>query len=300
MTSTRPIPFGGPDKQETDLENADIVILPLCYEANPSYGEGSQNGPIDLLIASEQLECMDEETWINWYQARIYTAPPFFPSLPPEIGVNEMKAQAATYLKQNKFLLSLGGDHAITIGPVAAAAERYPGLGILQVDAHMDLRNEWNGSRLNHACVVRRIIEDSHCPVTQVGIRSFSEEEAAYVKKHNLKPFFAHHIREEKTDWIDAVVNTLPEYVYITIDLDGLDPSEIPGTGTPEPGGLAYGQLVHLIKAVAKKRKVVAADINELVKIPGTQVSEYTAAKIAVKLIVHCIMKKQDAATHVS
>ena len=300
MTSHPSIPFGGPDKPETDLEDADIVILPLCYEADPSYGEGSQNGPIDLLVASEQLECMDEETWINWYQARIFTTPFFFPSLPPETAVAKMKTQAARYLKQNKFLLSLGGDHAITIGPVAAAAECYPGVGVLQIDAHMDLRNEWNGSPMNHACVARRIIEDCRCPVTQVGIRSFSEEEAIYLKQHELKPFFAHHIRETDDTWIDDVVNTLPEYVYITIDLDGLDPSEIPGTGTPEPGGLSYRQLIRLIKAVAKKRKVVAADINELAKIPGTQVSEYTAAKIAVKLIVHCVMEKQAGDAFVS
>lgn len=289
MTQLHHIPFGGKDKKEFSLEQANIVILPLCYEVNPSYGEGSQHGPSDILTASEQLECMDEETLINWYEARIHTRPLFFPSLTPETAVQEMKEQAEMIFSRQKFLLSLGGDHAITIGPVMAAKNHYPKMAVLQVDAHLDLRNEWNGSRFNHGCVVRRIIEQAKCPVTQVGIRSFSEEEARYVKENHLKPFFAHNLTEWDDSWIDAVVQTLPEHIYMTIDLDGLDPSEIPGTGTPEPGGLRYRQLVKLIKAVGKNRTVIAADINELAKIPGTQVSEYTAAKIATKLMVHCV-----------
>lgn len=293
MDQIKHIPFGGPDKKESSLEQSEIVVLPLCYEANPSYGEGSLNGPIDILVASEQLECMDEETLINWYQARIHTRPLFFPSLTPEKGVQEMKGQAEIILKQHKFLLCLGGDHAITIGPVMAAAELYPEMAVLQVDAHLDLRNQWNGSRLNHACVVRRIMEDVKAPVIQVGIRSFSEEEAIYVKEKGLTPFFAHQISETDDTWIDDVVNLLPEHVYMTIDLDGLDPSEIPGTGTPEPGGLRYRQLVKLVRAVGKNRKVIAADINELAKIEGTQVSEYTAAKIATKLMVYCVIGKK-------
>lgn len=290
MNQIKHIPFGGPDKIEADFEQSEIVVLPLCYEANPSYGEGSLNGPIDILVASEQLECMDEETLINWYQGGIHTRPLIFPSLNPDIGIQEMKAQASIILKQHKFLLSLGGDHAITIGPVMAAAELYPEMAVLQVDAHLDLRDTWNGSRFNHACVVRRIIEDVNVPVIQVGIRSFSEEEAIYVKEKELTPFFAHQISEKDDTWIDDVVDSLPEHVYMTIDLDGLDPSELPGTGTPEPGGLRYRQLVKLIKTVGKNRTVIAADINELAKIEGTQVSEYTAAKIATKLFVYCVI----------
>jgi len=158
----------------------------------------------------------------------------------------------------------------------------------MQVDAHLDLRDEWNGSRYNHACVMRRVIEDVGLPAVQIGIRSFSPEEADYVRSRHLTPFYAHEINPRDNTWIERAVEALPENVYLTIDLDGLDPSVIPGTGTPEPGGLSYRQLVSLIRAVGKKRKVVAADINELAKIGGTQVSESTAAKIATKIFVYC------------
>ena len=200
-----------------------------------------------------------------------------------------MKRAAAAVLEKNKFLLSLGGDHAISIGPIMAAAEIHPGIGVLQIDAHLDLRDIWNGSKYNHACVMRRVADDIEIPFVQVGIRSFSPGEAGYVKRKKLKPFYAHNIDPLDDSWIDKAVNSLPEKVYMTIDLDGLDPSVIPGTGTPEPGGLSYRQVVRLIKTVGGKRKLIAADINELAKIEGSHVSEYTAAKIATKIFVHCL-----------
>jgi agmatinase len=159
----------------------------------------------------------------------------------------------------------------------------------LQIDAHTDLRQEWNGSSYNHACVMRRLADDVKTPFVQVGIRSFSPEEAQLIRERGYTPFYAHEIDPFDNSWIDLVVEALPEMVYITLDLDGLDPSVIPGTGTPEPGGLSYRQVVNLIKRVGSDRKVVAADINELVKIKGSQVSEYTAAKLASKIIVYCV-----------
>ncbi|MCP4214158.1 MAG: agmatinase, partial [bacterium] len=171
----------------------------------------------------------------------------------------------------------------ISIGPIMAAAEKFDGMGGLQSDAHLDLRDSWNGSRYNHACVMRRVADDIRIPFVQVGIRSFSPEEAEYVRANDITPFYAH---ETAGDLTDRIWESLPEKVYVTIGLDGLDPSVIPGTGTPEPGGLSYRSFIHLLKAVCKEKKVVAADINELVKIDGTQVSEYTAAKIATKLFV--------------
>jgi agmatinase len=170
-----------------------------------------------------------------------------------------------------------------------AASKVHPDIGVLQVDAHLDLREEWNGSKYNHACVMRRVAEDIKIPFVQVGIRSFSQAEADYIKRRNLKPVFAHDIDPGDHKWIDRVVNGLPEKVYLTIDLDGLDPSVLPGTGTPEPGGLSYRQLVDLIKTVGQKKRVVAADITELSKIEGSHVSEFTAAKIATKIFVYCL-----------
>lgn len=280
--------FGGFEVDPPGLEEAGIVVLPLCYERSPSYGEGSRKGPFHILAASEQIESMDEETLVDWSEFPIYTANPLFPSGNPEKAVMEMKKAAEPFLKAGKFLLSLGGDHAITIGPVKAAKEIYPEIGVLQIDAHTDLRNEWNGSRYNHACVMRRLADDVKVPFVQVGIRSFSPEEARLIEKRGYRPFYANEIFPWENSWIDRAIDALPEKVYITLDLDGLDPSAIPGTGTPEPGGLTYRQVVDLIKKVGKNRSVVAADINELVKIEGSSVSEYTAAKLATKIFVYC------------
>ena len=281
--------FGDAEIPAVGLDDAGIVVLPLCYENAPSYGTGSKEGPLHILNASTQLESIDEETLTNWGEAGIHTLPPLVPSNDPKKAVNEMKRAAAAVLAKNKFLLSLGGDHAIAIGPIMAAAEIHQDVGVLQIDAHLDLRNSWNGSKYNHACVMRRVADDIKIPFVQVGIRSFSQGEAGYVKREKLKPFYAHNIDPLDDSWIDKAVNSLPEKVYMTIDLDGLDPSVIPGTGTPEPGGLSYRQVVKLIKKVGGKRKLIAADINELAKIEGSQVSEYTAAKIATKIFVYCL-----------
>jgi agmatinase len=282
------IPFGGEDIQEEGIDRSRIVILPLCYENAPSYGRGSRDGPLHILNASTQLERLDEETLIDWGSFKIHTLKPIFPSSDPQKAVEEMQKASENIIRQNKFLLSLGGDHAISIGPIMAAANHYPGIGILQIDAHLDLRNEWNGSRYNHACVMRRVVEDMSLPIVHVGIRSLSSEEAAFAQKIATRIFYAHRIKPTDDRWIEEVVDALPPKIYLTIDLDGLDPSVIPGTGTPEPGGLSYRQLVTLIKHVGWKRKVVAADISELVKINGSNVSEYTAAKIATKIFVYC------------
>ncbi len=283
------IPFGGNEIQVPGIDTARIVILPIGYENAPSYGTGSGKGPYHILDASLQLESIDEETLIDWSSLKIHTLAPLSLSNDPEKAVMAMQKAAAAILSKRLFLLSIGGDHAISIGPIMAASKIHPDIGVLQVDAHLDLREEWNGSKYNHACVMRRVAEDIKIPFVQVGIRSFSQAEADYIKRRNLKPVFAHDIDPGDHKWINRVVNGLPEKVYLTIDLDGLDPSVLPGTGTPEPGGLSYRQLVDLIKTVGQKRRVIAADITELSKIEGSHVSEFTAAKIATKIFVYCL-----------
>jgi agmatinase len=282
-------PFGGPALQTPSITDADILVLPLCYEHSPSYGPGSKDGPHYVLQASEQLEAFDEELFVDWEQLRIHTLPPVFPTGGAEQSVAEMEqaAQKALDGNKNKFLLSLGGDHAVSIGPIRAVSNLYPDLGVLQVDAHLDLREEWNGSRYNHACVMRRVFEESCPAIIQVGIRSFSKEEALFVKQNQLSPYYMHDLEARGDDWIAEILEKLPENVYLTVDLDGLDPACVPGTGTPEPGGLSYRFLLELVRRVATHKRIVAADVNELVKIEGTQVSEYTAARIAQKIIVY-------------
>ncbi len=300
MTPPAFTPFGGDDIEDPGPEAAKIVVLPLPYEKGASYGAGAKYGPFHLLSASEQLERLDEETLIDWGDLKLHTVGP--PHLPdePEAAVNAMEAAAGDILDRRQRLLAIGGDHAIAIGPIRAAARRHPDIGVLQIDAHPDLRDNWNGSRYNHACVMRRVLEDMGLPMVQVGMRTISPEERDLIRQRNLHPFWAHDIdpmnprrpmdlcRPMDLRWIDAVVARLPRKVYLTFDLDGLDPSVLPGTGAPEPGGLTYRQAVALIRTLGRERDLIAADICELSKIPGTQVSEYTAAKIASKIFVHC------------
>ena len=280
--------FGGLEVEPIGFDEADIIVLPICYENAPSYGTGSREGALHILEASGQLEGIDEETLVKWAEFHIHTRPPLFPPDEPEKAVIAIRDAAHDVIESKKFLLSLGGDHAITIGPVMAACAIHPDIGILQIDAHLDFRNVWNGSKYNHACVMRRIVEDLNLPVAQVGIRSVSSEELNFVRLRNLKPVYAREIDPYDFSWIDRILDTLPEKIYLTLDVDGLDPSVIPGTGTPEPGGLTYRQVLHLIRKVGQSKKVIAADINELAKIEGSQVSEFTAAKIASKILFHC------------
>ncbi|MDD3992100.1 MAG: agmatinase [Desulfobacterales bacterium] len=287
---TGPPLFAPSEIDNSPLEKAQVVFLPFCYEQGASFGTGSIEGPLHLLAASDALERIDEETLRDWTRLPIHTAAPLWPTGTPEKAVAEMKAATAAVLDAGRFPLILGGDHAVTIGPALAVAERFDDACVLQIDAHLDLRDEWNGSRYNHACVMRRVADEARLPFVQVGIRSFSAEEHQYVTEHALRPFYAHRIDQADNGWIADVVSRLGPRVYITIDLDGLDPSVIPGTGTPEPGGLRYRQLLALLAAVGARRRVIGADINELVKIPGTQVSEFTAARIAAKILVHCVM----------
>ncbi len=289
MTPQKIDHFGGGEVPTTSFDEADIVILPLCYESAPSYGTGSKHGPIHIIESSIQLERLDEETLSDWGSFKIHTLPPLIPEDRPDQAVKQMRRAADEVIGTGKYLLSLGGDHASSIGPIQAAAEAHPSLGILQVDAHLDLREEWNGSRFNHACVMRRVSEIGNISIVQVGVRAFSKQELEFLKTgDNFTTFYAHQIDPMDSTWMEQATDALPDTVYITIDLDGLDPSVIPGTGTPEPGGISYRQLVELIKTVGSLKNVVAADITELTKIEGFQVSEYTAAKIATKIMIHC------------
>ncbi len=283
------IPFGGEAIHTQRLEDARVVVFPIYYEMAPSFGSGSGQGPYHLLNASMELECLDEETLVDWRKLGIHTVAGLVPTRNPEQAVAEIETAAARYLGRDQLLCSIGGDHAITIGLGKAAAARYADMGVLQIDAHLDLRDQWNGSPYNHACVMRRIGDDLKLPFVQVGIRSFCPEEFDYIKSRHLYPFYAHNLNPADDSWMDDVVYALPANVYISIDLDGLDPSIIPGTGTPVPGGLTYRQVVELIKRVGREKNVVAVDINELAKIEGSVVSEFTAAKLATKLFVYCL-----------
>jgi len=284
MTDPAWMPFGGEDVPNASFEAARCVVMPICYENAPSYGAGSARGPFYILDASAQLERLDEETLTDWAAVPIHTAAPLFPADKPKAMVRQVKAAAAKVLSAQKFLLSLGGDHAVSIGTIAAAAEMFPDLGVVQIDAHLDLRDVWNGSRFNHGCVMRRVVDDLGLFVLPVGTRALAAEELEVVRRKKIRPLWAHRIAAGDPAWAEALEN-LPPRIYLSIDLDGLDPSAVPGTGTPEPGGLAYRQVVSLIRTLCRERTLVAADVVELAPIAGSHVSEYTAARIAQKII---------------
>ncbi len=291
MTVPKWVNFGGEDVPNASFEAARCVVLPLCYENAPSYGRGSRSGPFHVLDASAQLERLDEETLTDWGKIPIHTLAPLFPEGEPEKAISQMRAAAENVLCRGKFLLSLGGDHAVSIGTIGAAAEVFPDLGVLHIDAHLDLREKWNGSRFNHGCVMRRVVDDLGLAVFPVGIRAVAPEELEVVQSRGIRPVYAHRI-DAGSGWPEALVKTLPSRVYLSVDLDGLDPSAVPGTGTPEPGGLSYRQILSLIRCLSRKREVVAADVVELAPISGSHVSEYTAAKIAQKIIHLCCAGK--------
>ena len=187
-------------------------------------------------------------------------------------------------LQRDKFLVTLGGEHSITPPLVKAAATKHPGLGLLQIDAHADLRDEYMGTRHNHACAIRRSLE--YAPATQVGIRSLSPEEAAVAASLKTTLFYDYSMRLQP-DWIDRVVKTLPEKVYVTIDVDGLDPAIMPSTGTPEPGGLSWYEALALLRATIERRQVVACDVVELSPIPGLMAPNFLCAKLVYKILTY-------------
>ncbi len=228
--------FGGTTPTTSNFESARVVILPVPLDRTTSYVPGTRNGPHEILVASSHMELWDEETETDVHSIGIFTLPEMeFPYASMDEVVHEIRRVAAEIVKRDKFLVSLGGEHSITGPLVAAMASRHPGLSVLQIDAHADLRESFMGTPHNHACAMRRVLEYARC--TQVGIRSLSPEEAAAIPTLPTEVFYDFNMRQND-DWIDRVVDSLSETVYITIDVDGFDPAIMPATGTPEPGGL--------------------------------------------------------------
>ena len=233
-----PLAFGGTLPDARSFDDSRVVILPVPVDRTTSYVGGTRNGPREILQASSHMELWDEEVGVDVHGAGIFTLPEMelpFGEMAPLI--DEIKRVATEIVRRDKFLVTLGGEHSITPPLVAAAAAHYPGLSVLQIDAHADLRDSYMGTPHNHACAIRRTLE--YAPVTQVGIRSMSREEADAAPGLRTTIFYDSSMRRDPR-WIEAVVGTLGDPVYITIDVDGMDPAIMPATGTPEPGGLSW------------------------------------------------------------
>lgn len=274
-------PFNFCGLSEQNLDKAKVVVLPVPYSSTTYYNPNTKDGPRALLEASRHMELWDIELQQD-IAAKVgfYTLESLSPS---KKGPVEVMKQVEDVINQifasGKFPLLLGGEHSLSIGSTKAAAKYHSNLSVLQFDAHSDLRDEFEGTPIHHGSAVHRII-DQGLPVTQVGIRSVSEEEADFIRKTNKKDiFYAPNYP------LDEIINSLKENVYISFDLDGLDPSIMPATGTPEPGGMDWDQALTILKEVGKKRNVVGADILELSPIPGILAPDFLAAKLAYKLL---------------
>jgi agmatinase len=280
-----PLAFGGALPEPRSFAESRVVILPVPVDRTTSYVPGTRNGPREILQASSHMELWDEELGVDVHGVGIFTLPEMelpFGDLEPLM--EEIRRVASEILSRDKFLVTLGGEHSITPPLVAAAAARYPGLSVLQIDAHADLRDSYMGTPHNHACAMRRSLE--HAPVTQVGIRSMSTEEAQVAGSLGTTIFYDGTMRQEPR-WIDKVVDSLADTVYVTIDVDGLDPAIMPATGTPEPGGLSWYEALALLRATIERRRVVACDVVELSPLPGLMAPNFLCAKLVYKILTY-------------
>jgi len=275
--------YGGTTPTTTDFEHARVVILPIPLDRTTSYVPGTRNGPHEILVASAHMELWDEETQTDVHSIGIFTLPEMeFPFASMDEVVREIRRVTAEIVNRDKFVFILGGEHSITPAAVAAVAAKFPGVSVLQIDAHADLRDSFMGTPHNHACAMRRTLEFAR--TTQVGIRSLSPEEAAAVPTLGTQIFYDFNMRAN-ADWIDRVVDSLSEHVYITIDVDGLDPAIMPATGTPEPGGLSWYETLTLLRRVIERRTVVGCDVVELSPMPGHVAPNFLCAKLVYKIL---------------
>jgi len=282
--------FIGSEAQTTYTE-AKTVILPIPYEKTTTYRQGCQHGPAAIIEASDQLEAYDEELQIvTCLETGIYTAEAIAdtrldPSLSPEAMLQTTTKRVSQLIADGKFVIALGGEHSITNGVVQAYQQLIDEpFTVIQIDAHGDMRDSYEGSIYNHACVMRRVL-DMGLPTLPVGIRSICLEEAQLITQKKIPVVWARDIYYQ-SDWIDTAISRITtNKVFITIDLDGIDPSLLPGVGTPEPGGLNWYQLNQFIKRIFTNHQVIGCDVMELAPVKDSVVSQFTAAKLVYKLV---------------
>jgi agmatinase len=282
---THPTAFLGAVPDPVTFDQAAAVILPVPLDRTTSYVAGTRNGPREILHASAQVEFWDEELGVDVHRRGIFTMPELdLPISTMEDALAEIHRISGAIMDRDKFLITLGGEHSLTSPIVRAAASRHAHLSVLQIDAHADLRDQYQNQRHSHACAMRRTIE--HAPLVQVGIRNLSEAEALAVPSLDTTIFYDWNMRDDPA-WIDRAVDALSDTVYITIDLDGLDPATMPAVGTPEPGGLSWRELTALLRRTFERKRVVACDVVELCPVPGLASPNFIAAKLVYKLLTY-------------
>ncbi|MBN1844307.1 MAG: agmatinase [Sedimentisphaerales bacterium] len=266
-------------------QTARFVILPIAFDGTATYRKGCCRGPDAILEASSQIEDFDEQLADQFFAAGIYTHPHVAQGDETVEAVQEkIYAAARGVVDAAQIPIGLGGDHSVSLALIRAVRRRYPDLSVLHFDAHADLRASYHDSPLNHGCVMRRVHEWGIRAVS-VGVRSYCREEFELIREQGLAIIGPDHLRRRPADSIRAILAALGEPVYITFDIDGLDPSIAPGTGTPEPGGLAYREALNVLENVGRNRTLVGADMVEVMPLPDQSVTEVTAARLVYKII---------------
>ena len=275
--------FGGIAKEEfSAFENARILVWPIAYEGTVSYGTGTGRGAEAIINASRNMELYDEETDAEVYKLGIHTLEESASLEPPARMMASLYQRARDLVATGKFIAMIGGEHSVSAPVIRAHAERYENLSVLQIDAHADLRDTYDGTPHSHASIMARVVRDLRLPSVQCGIRSISAEEARSLDELPTRIFWAKDIAG-RTDWWEEAVSGLTENVYLTIDIDGLDPSLVAQTGTPEPGGLGWYEVVGLVRTLARSRRVVGLDLTEYSYVEGFDASAFLCAKLIYK-----------------
>ncbi|MFA6073625.1 MAG: agmatinase [Candidatus Woesearchaeota archaeon] len=271
--------YGGLGKEYTKKDSSKIVIIPVPYDGTSTWIKGANKGPKALIEASMNMELYDIETDSEVFKKGIFTENEIKGMNTPEKMVELVRKKVKEHI-DSKFVVTLGGEHSISIGPIMAHVAKYKNLTVLQLDAHSDTREEYEGSKFNHACVMARARE--LCPIVQVGIRSLDAGE----KIDKKRIFFAEKIYDNDK-WMDDAIALLSENVYLTIDLDAFDPSYLPSTGTPEPGGMQWYQVLKFLRKVIEKKNLVGLDVVELCPNKNDKASDFLAAKLVYKILTY-------------
>jgi agmatinase len=310
--------FLGLPAKYSDYSRATFAVLPIPYDSTTSFQTGTREGPAAIIRASQQVEMFDEELEGEFYKGGIATLDSIIPNMTGPAAMHEdIYAAARKVVRDGKTIVGLGGEHSITSGLVRAVMGKHKKLSILQIDAHLDLRDEWEGTPFSHASAMRRCL-DLGASLVSVGIRNVSLEEHQFLGRagsgRRNSPTGKKATRAQvdrqpppltrgdqgglievvtarqahmEDDWIDRALNALSEDVYVTIDIDGFDPAYAPGTGTPEPGGLDWYRVTGLLRLAAAEKKIVGMDVVEVMPIPGQAVTEFLAARLIYKLIAY-------------
>jgi agmatinase len=279
-----PTNFGLLPEEQADYAKARAVVLPVPFERTVSYGHGTAAGPAAILRASQSMELYDDELGGETAAIGIATAPPFLPeAFDMDAAMAELEAECLRHIEAGKFLLTLGGEHSLTIAPVRAARRAFGEVGVVQFDAHADLRDEFEGTPYSHASVMRRVFDEG-IPSLPIGVRSLSEPEAEFAMEAGIPIVWGQEL-DSVEPRLDALLAMLPESVYLTFDIDYFDPSLVPATGTPEPGGGLWYPTLRLLSKVFEAKRVVAMDLVELAPVGGHPASDFLAAKLAYKCL---------------